>query len=261
MIEQPIVSDIGSAPLAGKVAMVTGASRGFGRAISDVLAAAGADVIGLARSFDEHGADTQVRENTRWTALRADATQPATAQWMLSERRPDILVLNAGASPVTGPLSSQSWESFSTNWNVDTQHVFHWIGEALRLPMPSGSTVIAISSGAALAGSPLSGGYAPAKSAIRFISNYAAEEARRAELGIRFVTLFPQLTPTTSLGANGAAAYAAYDGVSIEEFLDRFRPVLTPEQVGEAVLAVTLDVVSSTREFLVSGRGTRPIES
>jgi hypothetical protein len=40
------------------------------------------------------------------------------------------------------------------------QHAFHWIREALLLPLRPGSTVVAMSSGAAVAGSPLSGGYA-----------------------------------------------------------------------------------------------------
>ena len=66
-----------------------------------------------------------------------------------------------------------------------------------------------MSSGAALAGSPLSGGYAGAKAAIRFLTSYAAAESGRDGLGIRFVSVLPQITSATALGATFAAAYAA----------------------------------------------------
>jgi hypothetical protein len=51
--------------------------------------------------------------------------------------------------------------------------VFHWTREALLVPLDPGSVVVAFSSGAALQGSPLSGGYAGAKATIRFVSAYA----------------------------------------------------------------------------------------
>jgi len=116
------------------------------------------------------------------------------------------------------------------------QHVFNWTREALLLPLPPGSVVIAISSAAAVNGSPLSGGYAGAKAAIRFIASYAAGESGRNGLGIRFTSVLPQLTPETGLGAVAVAAYATRQGVGIPAFLDRLGPVLTPEQVGAAIV-------------------------
>jgi NAD(P)-dependent dehydrogenase (short-subunit alcohol dehydrogenase family) len=74
---------------------------------------------------------------------------------------------------------------------------------------------IAISSGAAVNGSPLSGGYAGAKATIRFIASYAATESGRNAPGIRFTSVLPQLTPETDLGAAGVAAYAARQGAGI----------------------------------------------
>jgi NAD(P)-dependent dehydrogenase (short-subunit alcohol dehydrogenase family) len=115
-------------------------------------------------------------------------------------------MLNAGATPLPRPIQQHTWESFSRNWDVDVAQVFHWTREALLAPLPPGSTVVALSSGAALFGSPLSGGYAGAKAAIRWLTGYAAEESQRAGLGIRFVSLLPQLTPATELGAVFAAA-------------------------------------------------------
>ena len=92
------------------------------------------------------------------------------------------------------PIHRQTWQTFSRNWEVDVQHVFNWTREALLLPLEPGSVVIAISSGAAINGSPLSGGYAGAKATIRFIASYAAAESGRNALGIRFTAVLPQLT-------------------------------------------------------------------
>ena len=55
----------------------------------------------------------------------------------------DTLVLNAGASPLFRPLHQHTWETFSRTWDVDVRHAFHWIREALVLPLPPASTVIA----------------------------------------------------------------------------------------------------------------------
>ncbi len=91
-----------------------------------------------------------------------------------------------------------------------------------------------MSSGAAVAGSPLSGGYAGSKATIRFISGYAAEESERAGLGIRFVSVLPRLTAATDLGVGGGRRRTPRrDGISVEEYLERFGPRLKPEEVGQ----------------------------
>jgi NAD(P)-dependent dehydrogenase (short-subunit alcohol dehydrogenase family) len=120
--------------LAGTTAIVTGASRGFGRAIAAALSAAGAHVVGIARTsaqldevHDELG-DT-------FTAVTADAADPKAASQLIDEHRPRTLVLAAGAAPQMIPLPGQTWESFSQNWNVDVAQAFHWIRHALRRPL------------------------------------------------------------------------------------------------------------------------------
>ncbi|MFD9659971.1 Rossmann-fold NAD(P)-binding domain-containing protein, partial [Streptomyces mirabilis] len=148
--------------------------------------------------------------------------------------------------------------TFSRNWHVDTRHVFTWMRAALLEPLAPGSVVVAMSSGAALAGSPLSGGYASAKAAIRYISGYAAEESKRAGLDIRFVTLLPQLTPATGLGSVGVEGYAARQGVDRETFVKGLQPILTPDQVAKAVIDVATDAASSL-EYRVSSTGLHPI--
>jgi NAD(P)-dependent dehydrogenase (short-subunit alcohol dehydrogenase family) len=164
--------------LSGTNAIVTGASRGFGRGIAAALMQAGAHVVGVAR---DAGALEEVREQlgAAFTPVVADAADPVVAGQMIDKYQPRTLVLNAGASPLSRPIHRHTWETFSRNWEVDVQHAFHWTREALLAPLAPGSTVIAVSSGAALRGSPVSGGYAGAKATIRFLTAYAAEESRR----------------------------------------------------------------------------------
>lgn len=238
-------------------AVVTGAGRGFGRAIAAALVAAGTDVVGIARDRRQLNA---VRDalGERFTPVAADATDEALARHLIREHRPGLLVLNAGAVPHMAPLQEQSWETFSRNWHTDTRHVFGWTRAALLEPLAPGSVVVAMSSGAALAGSPLSGGYASAKAAVRYLRGYAAEEAERAGLDIRFVALLPQLTPATGVGSAGVAGYAARQGVDRDTFVQGMQPVLTPEQVAKAVLEVAGDP-GSAAEYRVGADGLRPV--
>lgn len=92
-----------------------------------------------------------------------DATDPAVAERILREARPSYLVLSAGVPPRMARLDEQTWESFSEVWNHDVKATFHFVQAALKLPLPPGASVVIVSSGAALEGSPLSGGYAGAK--------------------------------------------------------------------------------------------------
>jgi NAD(P)-dependent dehydrogenase (short-subunit alcohol dehydrogenase family) len=224
----------------GSTALVTGASRGFGRAIAAALHAEGANVVAVARNA-ERLASLRDELGSSLTTVLADVSDPVVAGTLIEQYRPDTLVLNAGAAPLSRPVQQHTWETFSRNWDVDVRHAFHWIREALLLPLPPGSTVITMSSGAAVAGSPLSGGYAGAKATIRFITGYAADESARAGLGIRFMSVLPRLTPATDLGSVAVAAYARRDGVDVDEYLERFGPVLAPEEVGKA----TVDMAGS----------------
>jgi NAD(P)-dependent dehydrogenase (short-subunit alcohol dehydrogenase family) len=243
--------------LAGVTALVTGASRGFGRGIATALSGAGARVVGVAR---DGGALDKLRAELgeSFTPVPADAADPMVAGALIDTYRPAVLVLNAGATPLPRPIQHHTWESFSRNWEVDVAHVFHWTREALLAPLAPGSTVVTLSSGAALFGSPLSGGYAGAKAAIRWLTAYAADESRRAGLGIRFVSVLPQLTPETALGAVFAAAYAAREGAGAGA---RGGPggVLTPEQVGRAVTGLVTGQEPDQDAYLVTAAGPRPL--
>ena len=238
-----------------QTAVVTGASRGFGRAIAGALVAAGTHVVGIARGERElHAARDELGE--RFTPVVGDATDETLAERVLQEHRPGLLVLNAGVTPHMAPVHEQTWETFSRNWHVDTRHAFTWTRAALLEPLAPGSVVVMMSSGAAIGGSPLSGGYASAKAAIRYLRGYAADESTRAGLDIRFVTLLPDLTPATGLGSAGVAGYAARQGVDRDTFVASRGPVLTPDQVAKAVLELVGDP-DSAPEYQVNGTGLR----
>jgi len=244
--------------LSGTTALVTGASRGFGRGIAIALSQAGAEVVGVARDRDRLE-DLHAQLGPAFTPVAADAADPVAAGQLIDTYQPPILVLNAGAAPLARPLHQQTWQTFSTNWQVDVQHAFHWTREALLRPLDPGSVVIAFSSGAAVNGSPLSGGYAGAKAAIKFLTGYAADESQRAGLGIRFIAVLPQLTPATGLGAAAVAGYAARAGMDIDAFLASRGPVLTPDRVGAEVVALAVGDGYDKGAYLLTADGVTPV--
>jgi len=202
-----------------QTAIVTGGTRGLGRGIVEALAVRGIRVVAVARDRDrlaELG-----RSVSGVVPVAADAADEATAEHLLREHAPDLVVLCAGASPALGPLHEQTWEGFSRNWEVDAKSAFVWLRQALRLPAKQKSHFIVVSSGAALRGSPVSCGYAGAKRTQWFIAEYAIQENVRLSRGLRIQTLLPKLNPNTDLGRAGVEAYAARNGVTPEKFLER----------------------------------------
>lgn len=240
-------------------AVVTGASRGFGRAIAAALVAAGTTVVGIARD-EQRLLAVRDELGERFTPIAADAADETLAREVVHGHRPGLLVLNAGATPHMAPVHEHSWETFSRNWNTDTRHVFAWTQAALREPLAPGSVVITMSSGAVLGGSPLSGGYASAKAAIRYLRGYAAGQSDRDGLDLRFVTLLPDMTPGTGVGTVAVTGYAAWQGVDVDTFVkSREQPVLTPDQVGKTVLDIAGDTTSAA-EYRLTGTGAHPID-
>jgi NAD(P)-dependent dehydrogenase (short-subunit alcohol dehydrogenase family) len=246
--------------LSGSTALVTGASRGFGHGIAIALAGAGASVVGVARDRARLE-EVRAQLGDGFLPVAADAADPVVAGQLIDTYCPRVLVLAAGVPPLSRPLHQQTWETFSSNWHTDVRQVFHWSREALLRPLEEGSVVIAFSSGAALRGSPLSGGYAGAKATIRFVSAYAADESARAGLGIRFISVLPQLTPATELGAAAVAAYARRAGTDVATFTENLGPVLTPEQAGKAIvdLIETPAPAEGPESYLLTAGGLRPV--
>lgn len=240
--------------LEGTYAVVTGASRGFGRAVAAGLIEVGAEVVGVGRDARTLGV-AAAELGRRFLPVVGDAADPALAADLIGTYRPRTVVLNAGAAPSMQPLQHQTWETFSRNWEVDVRQAFHWTQAALLRPLTPGSAVIAFSSGAAVQGSPLSGGYAGAKSTVRFITSYAADESARAHLGIRFTSVLPKLTPATNLGAAAVAAYAQRAGQDLPSFLSAFGPTSTAEGIAHDIVSLAVDAGYNKTAYLLPPSG------
>jgi NADP-dependent 3-hydroxy acid dehydrogenase YdfG len=190
-------------------ALVIGAGSGVGHATAGALTATGTRVLAAGRE--------------------RDATEPAQVASLLAEANPDLVVVAAGARPRMASIEEQSWESFSTPWNVDVKIAFEVGRAALARPLRPNSTVLIVSSGAGLKGSPLSGGYAGAKRMQMFLAGYLQRAADARELGIRFVALAPlQFLAGTRIGDAAAAAYGRQSRPS----------PLDPAGVARAILAI-----------------------
>ncbi len=240
--------------LSGRTTIVVGASRGLGRGIAGALAEAGAPVIAVARRGP---ALAELRTANANIGIEvADAGDATVAGSLLDRHEPEAVIVVAGASPHIRPLQDQTWDTFSVNWHSDVRIAFYWLRETLRKPLRPGSRVIVISSGAAVAGSPLSGGYAGSKATQRFITGYAQEEATRAGMDITFTAVLPQITPLTGLGRPAVRAYAARNGQSEEEYLQRMGEPLTPEVAGETVVElIRADAATLAASYRLTGAG------
>jgi NAD(P)-dependent dehydrogenase (short-subunit alcohol dehydrogenase family) len=225
--------------LKDKTVVVTGGSRGLGLGLVEALVAQGAKVTVVARGADALEA---VRARLGVATFAADVTDETAAHRVLAEVRPEILVLNAGAKPKMGRLDQLSWADFTVPWEHDVKGGLYWLQAALNLPLKPGSRVLVLSSGAAVGGSPMSGGYGGAKRMLWFMAKYANGVAEQRHLGIRFQAIVPQqMVRGTGVGDAGANAYASAMGIEPEAFVARFGAPMPPRDFGEKVVAVLDD--------------------
>ena len=225
--------------LTDKNVVVTGGSHGLGLGLVEALVARGARVTVVARDADALAA---VRARLGVATISADVTEETAAHRILGEVRPDILVLNAGATPRMGRLDQISWADFAATWETDVKAGLYWLQAALNLPLQPGSRVLVGSSGAAVNGSPLSGGYAGAKRMLWFMTKYANGVSEQERLGIRFQAIVPQqIIGDTGVGDAGANAYARALGLKRDEYLARFGAPMPPREFGEKVVSVLLE--------------------
>jgi NAD(P)-dependent dehydrogenase (short-subunit alcohol dehydrogenase family) len=220
--------------LKDKNVVVTGGSRGLGLGLVEALVAHGAHVTVVARDAD---ALRSVHARLGVATISADVTDDTAAHRILSEVRPDILALNAGAKPPMGRLDQLSWADFTATWETDVKAGLYWLQAALNLPLKPGSRVLVGSSGAAENGSPLSGGYAGAKRMLWLMAKYANGVAEQKGLGIRF----QEIIGGTGVGDAGANAYARAANIKPEEFLAHFGAPMPPREFGEKVVSVLND--------------------
>lgn len=230
--------------LRGKRAVVTGGTSGIGKATVKALVAKGAQVTVVSRR--DASADT----------IRGDVTSAEVAAKVMREVKPDLLVLSAGVTPTMGRFDELDWASFSEAWNVDLQATFHFLKQALS--MPRGSAVVVVSSGAALNGSPFSGGYAGAKRMQWWLADYAQRVSTERDLGVRFSTVVPeQLVTGTTIGITAATAYGAMAGMTAEAFMQqRYEVQLDVDMVASAIVKALEGEASSVG---VKGTGLRAL--
>jgi NAD(P)-dependent dehydrogenase (short-subunit alcohol dehydrogenase family) len=201
-----------------------------------------------------------VREVPGTEILSLDATDEGAPAKVFDVLQPDILVLCAGAFPPTAPLHEQTWQEFAVNWETDVKIAFHFCKAALSRPLRASTSVVLISSGAALAGSPNSGGYAGAKRTQMFIANYSQKESDRLGLGLRFMALAPRIMPDTELGKHAVAGYSRYLGISAVDFIRSMAAPPTSSDVGTAVVELVTNAEQSKgNAYIVSGTGLEAV--
>jgi NAD(P)-dependent dehydrogenase (short-subunit alcohol dehydrogenase family) len=243
--------------LQGKSAVVIGGSSGVGKASVSALISEGARVTAVAR-----GADRLRALKAEWgdslATLQGDAAEVAFAEGVLCDLRPDLVVLTAGVTPRMGRVDDFDWESFSEAWSVDVKAAFFLVKQALTLPLAAGSTIVIASSGAAIDGSPLSGGYAGAKRMQWLLADYAQKVSDAKKLGIRFLAVLPRPIESTTIGGRAAAAYGAMSGMTAEGFMKRIGVPL--DGVVSAILtALRGDVPVGKNAIAVSSAGIEPL--
>lgn len=174
-------------PLAGRLALITGASRGIGWAVARAYAAAGADLILLSRTVGalEELDDTIQAEGGRPSTLvpldLADGAGIDRLGGAIAERwgKLDILVSNAGVLGMLAPLGHikpKDWDSLMTVNVTANWRLIRSLDVLLRAS--DAGRAIFVTSGAATKGEAYWGGYATSKAALNaMVAAYAAETA------------------------------------------------------------------------------------
>ena len=193
--------------LNGKIALVTGSSRGIGEAIARLLAVQGAHVIVSSRKIDDCQAvaDAINAEGGSAEALAChvgnmDSITAAFAHIREAHGRLDILVNNAATNPYFGHILDTDLGAFNKTVEVNVRGYFFMSIEAGKLMRDHGGGVIVnTASIAGITPGPMQGIYSITKAAVINMTKAFAKEC--APLGIRCNALLPGLTETKFAGA------------------------------------------------------------
>jgi 3-oxoacyl-[acyl-carrier protein] reductase len=194
--------------LTGKVAIVTGASKGIGAGIARLFAQSGASVV-VNYSTSEEAAHALVSDikssGGKAVAIQADFSKTADIKRLFEESKRtfgtlDILVINAGVYAF-GPLESATEQEFHRQFTTNVLGVITATQEAARYSGPDGGSIINVSSIASVGFMPNSVIYAASKSAVDAITRVTSVEL--APKRIRVNTLAPGATITEGIAALG----------------------------------------------------------
>ncbi len=194
--------------ISGKVAIVTGASEGIGRATARALARAGAKVVLAARNETRlvELAEELRRENLEAHVVQTDMRDPAAVRRMVERTeehfdRIDILINNAGQS-AAGMVADVDIAVFRQIMDLNVYGALYAIQAVVPMMREGGGGVIVnISSMVSKLKIPGLGTYAATKAALNLLS--ATARAELAADNIRVITVFPRTT-ATELGKHSA---------------------------------------------------------
>ena len=223
--------------LEGRVAVVTGASKGIGAGIAKTLAEAGATVV-VNFSTDQKGADAVVSnvvaKGGKAIAVQGSVANAAEVQHLFAVTKQefgklDILVNNAGVYSFA-PIANLQEDEFHRQFNTNVLGSLLTIRESLQLFGADGGSVINISSVASTGRAPNMVVYAAAKAAVDSMTRVLAAEL--APKKIRVNAVAPGATETEGLAAvgfSGARLEQAAAGIPLGR-------VGQPVDIGQAVL-------------------------
>ncbi|MEO9254698.1 MAG: glucose 1-dehydrogenase [Tepidiformaceae bacterium] len=189
--------------LAGKVAIVTGGSRGIGRSIAVALAEAGADVCVAARKPEalEESVNAVKATGRKGIAVPTNVRDMDALQNLVNETkrqlgRIDILVNNAATNPVFGPIANMDERAWDTVMNTNVKSAF-FLSKMVRaaiLEHGEGGAIVNVSSTGGLRASGGLGGYSVSKAAVIMLTQVCAKEW--GPDGIRVNCIAPGLIKT-----------------------------------------------------------------
>jgi NAD(P)-dependent dehydrogenase (short-subunit alcohol dehydrogenase family) len=184
--------------VAGKVALVTGATSGIGEATARLLAREGACVVLVARGEERGQALVAAIGPGSSTFVAGDVTDPSTARLAVEAAQRfgplDILVNNAGVD-FTSDLLDTAVDDVRRILEVNFIGAFLMLTEASRAMRGRGGSIVNVSSRTASVGVPTMTVYGASKGALNSLSRGAAVEL--APLGIRVNVVAPGLTETS----------------------------------------------------------------